>query len=367
MQKSKKKKKKLSNQGLAWESEEEKKIVEKVGNEGVRPSDHNNGMDVDIELDMNREMEIEVGNLEKVLLEGELHAPNQVHGIDEELPRNQGHRRIILPEEEEEEEEEEGSDQMFDGQGDYFEDDSEEDSDENENEKSSEDEEIENEDENKGEKRKRKGKEKENARNPDEPIFHSTGKKEGYYFKDSPYSPFENFTKATFATIHAKHRISKKMYHDLIALLNHPSFKIEDLPPNFDSLRNTMRGLPLLPYWETWVFYLLLFPPFSLLKNQEQTKSHQQKISSFHQRLLERKKPKGFILTSQRCFKGCSTTRRNPFSRYLFDQLLQKNTTMDDSSAKLHFSTIYHPTSPKKGKFALGDFVELDNGNFALS
>ena len=87
------------------------------------------------------------------------------------------------------------------------------------------------------------------------------GKKKGYYFppEKSEYSPFENWTKACFAILQAKHRFTKESYNDLITVLIHPSFVLDDIPKNYDQLKSTMRSLPLLPYHEITVCFFFLF------------------------------------------------------------------------------------------------------------
>jgi len=91
------------------------------------------------------------------------------------------------------------------------------------------------------------------------------GKKKGYYFppEKSEYSPFENWTKACFAILQAKHRFTKESYNDLITVLIHPSFVLDDIPKNYDQLKSTMRSLPLLPYHEITVSFFFLFFFFS--------------------------------------------------------------------------------------------------------
>ena len=96
--------------------------------------------------------------------------------------------------------------------------------------------------------------------------FLNFGKKKGYYFppEDSEYSPFENWTKACFAILQAKHRFTKESFNDLVTVLIHPSFVLGQIPNNYDQLKSTMRSLPLLPYHEITVslfsFFFFLFP-----------------------------------------------------------------------------------------------------------
>jgi len=63
-------------------------------------------------------------------------------------------------------------------------------------------------------------------------------------FISGDYSPFKNFTETTISLLHAKHKMKKRLYDDLIKLLNHPDLHVEQLPGSYTSLQALRKSTP---------------------------------------------------------------------------------------------------------------------------